>query len=127
MAEAFITLEQAGVLLGGAERPFSRYTVEKLISLGRLKDNGGTRKLRRVSRASVDALIREVENGGSLLCHADEKPTTVKAQSTSRRPARAAGSPRSSTATVRVSDDGPIVAIRPRRSGKRWSADGMED
>src|SRR5215813_2091604 len=61
MADAFITLEQAGVLLGGTERPFSRYTVEKLIRLGRLKDNGGTRKLRRVSRASVEALIREVE------------------------------------------------------------------
>ncbi len=26
MADAFITLEQAGVLLGGTERPFSRYT-----------------------------------------------------------------------------------------------------
>ena len=100
MADAFITREQAGVLLGGTERPFSRYTVEKLIALGRLKDNGGTRKLRRVSRASVEALIREVENGGSLLCHADEKPTTVRGLSTSRHQGRAGGSPRSSMATA---------------------------
>jgi hypothetical protein len=127
MADAFITLEQAGVLLGGTERPFSRYTVEKLIALGRLKDNGGSRKLRRVSRASVEMLIREVENGGSILCHVDEKRTTVRGQSTSRRQARAAGSPRSSTATARVYDDEPIVAMRPRPRGKRLSADVMED
>jgi hypothetical protein len=41
--ERFLTLDEAAIMLGGTERPFSRATVERMIQQGRLKDNGPPR------------------------------------------------------------------------------------
>src|SRR5262245_44283219 len=57
MDEEFITIQEAGELLGGKEHPFSRFIIKRLIAAGRLQDNKARRKLHRILRSSVEALI----------------------------------------------------------------------
>lgn len=103
MVDAFLTLDEVARILGGAERPFSRDMIERLLQQGRLQDNGATRKLRRVLRSSVDALIRDIEQGGSLWLSA-ERTAMVR----NHRRAQRSGDP------AKPSSDGPLVARKLR-------------
>ena len=117
MTDPFLTLEEAAAMLGGTERPFSRDTIERLIAHDRLQDNGARRKLRRVLRSSVDALIRDIAEGGSLW-RASEKITMGKGRSMNTRKARDGGLQLFPTGTAKSPRDGPLVAKRPRRSDR---------
>lgn len=53
MQKRFLTVEEAGVILGGEDRPLSPSTIRRLIVAGRIRTTGDTRKLKRIIAAGL--------------------------------------------------------------------------
>ena len=63
-ADPFLTFGEAARMLGG-ERPLGRRLLNDLVAQGHLRDNGLAHKARRLTRASVLALIHQIEQGAA--------------------------------------------------------------
>src|SRR5258707_11143836 len=117
-----ITLEQAGVKFGGAGKPWSRKTVERLIAAGLLFDYGYG-ATRRVLLRDVERLIDQFATGEASWPPRRSSPKSAETpaadRSTNRQKVQGAGSRRSeSKNTKSPSDAAPLVSKPPMRSLK---------
>lgn len=108
-----MTREQAGVILGGEERPYSKYVIERLVTAGKLVAIG-VHKNRRITRRSVMELARQLEQGVDIWQGAETKEA-VAVKAASIRTSRASGGRKSQMDMGERSGVVRLVAKPPKR------------
>jgi hypothetical protein len=115
-----ITLEEAGAVFGGRDRPWSRKTVERVIAAGLLRDYGRG-ATRRVLRGDVERLIERFATGEA---HWPPRKAS-RGSGASTAPALSRNSPnaqrvggRQNESKVYSSGDVQLVSKPPRRGSR---------